>query len=258
MLLGILFAQQINKSAKLDKEATKKNIKAFTKIADANAKLEKCQSDLLNQLQINSKRKNGLITYHLSMFQEQYSIIRKIQFGKGRGIEEIEKIDAIQNQIKQYVELPAVTSGMIMKNSQYAISFALMGIGGVMIKESKMNLKTASKNTAMASAVTAQIDSICIALEGITQHTMIITELLEKLGMLYMKSIKNISIILKNNGLDSENYSEDDINALNVSLSLTKLIYRIINTPLLDENGNIEKESIKVIQQGRDMLKQIQ
>ena len=70
--------------------------------------------------------------------------------------------------------------------------------------------------------------------------------------------IKNISIILKNNGLDSENYSEDDINALNVSLSLTKLIYRIINTPLLDENGNIEKESIKVIQQGRDMLKQIQ
>ena len=252
MLLGILFAQQINKSAKLDKEATKKNIKAFTKIADANAKLEKCQSDLLNQLQINAKRKNGLITYHLSMFQEQYSIIRKIQFGKGRGIEEIEKIDAIQNQIKQYVELPAVTSGMIMKNSQYAISFALMGIGGVMI------LKTASKNTAMASAVTAQIDSICIALEGITQHTMIITELLEKLGMLYMKSIKNISIILKNNGLDSENYSEDDINALNVSLSLTKLIYRIINTPLLDENGNIEKESIKVIQQGRDMLKQIQ
>ena len=173
-------------------------------------------------------------------------------------IEEIEKIDAIQNQIKQYVELPAVTSGMIMKNSQYAISFALMGIGGVMIKESKMNLKTASKNKAMASAVTAQIDSICIALEGITQHTMIITELLEKLGMLYMKSIKNISIILKNNGLDSENYSEDDINALNVSLSLTKLIYRIINTPLLDENGNIEKESIKVIQQGRDMLKQIQ
>ena len=145
-----------------------------------------------------------------------------------------------------------------MKNSQYAISFALMGIGGVMIKESKMNLKTASKNKAMASAVTAQIDSICIALEGITQHTMIITELLEKLGMLYMKSIKNISIILKNNGLDSENYSEDDINALNVSLSLTKLIYRIINTPLLDENGNIEKESIKVIQQGRDMLKQIQ
>ena len=127
-----------------------------------------------------------------------------------------------------------------MKNSQYAISFALMGIGGVMIKESKMNLKTASKNKAMASAVTAQIDSICIALEGITQHTMIITELLEKLGMLYMKSIKNISIILKNNGLDSENYSEDDINALNVSLSLTKLIYRIINTPLLDENGNIE------------------
>ena len=255
MLLGILFAQQINKSAKLDKEATKKNIKAFTKIADANARLEKCQNDLLNQLQINAKRKNGLLTYHLSMFQEQYSIIRKIQFGKGRGIEEIEKIDAIQNQIKQYVELPAVTSGMIMKNSQYAISFALMGIGGVMIKESKMNLKTASKNKAMASA---QIDSICIALEGITQHTMIITELLEKLGMLYMKSIKNISIILKNNGLDSENYSEDDINALNVSLSLTKLIYRIINTSLLDESGNIEKESIKVIQQGRDMLKQIQ
>ena len=54
-----MFLTQADKSAKLDREATKKNIKAFTKIADANARLEKCQSDLLNQLQINAKRKNG-------------------------------------------------------------------------------------------------------------------------------------------------------------------------------------------------------
>lgn len=49
----------------------------------------------------------------------------------------------------------------------------------------------------MASAVTAQIDSICIALEGITQHTMIITELLEKLGMLYMKINKKYKYYFK-------------------------------------------------------------
>lgn len=257
VLLGVLFSQ-IDKSEKLDKEATKKNVRAFTKIADANARLENCRKNLLKEMEINAKRKNGLLMCHMSMFQKQYDIIKKIRFGKGKGIEEIERLDEIQSKIKQYAELPIVTGGKMMKSSQYLVSFVFKGIGGMIVKESELNLKNASKNIAMANAVTAQTENICITLEGIMKHICIITELLEKLGMLYMRSIKNITDIIGKNGKNQEAYTDDDIAALNVSFMLTKLIYRIINTPLLDENGNIEKEALKVIQHGKEVLNQIQ
>lgn len=248
---------QVNKSMKIDEQATKKNIKAFTKTADAQNKLKKCQENAFNKLFINAKRKNGMLTCHLKMFQEQYSIIRKIQFKKGKGIEELERIEEIQDQLNKYVTLPAVSSGKQMTDSQFVISFALRGIGDQMIKDSEMNLKLASSNLSQANAISAQIDSMCIALDGLARHTEIITALLEKLGMLYMKSIKNISEILKRNGLDSNRYSEQDIDAINMSLLMTKLIYRIINTPMIDQNGTIEQESVKVIQEGQQLLDSI-
>ena len=153
--------------------------------------------------------------------------------------------------------LPAVVSGKAMTDSQLVVSIALRGIGGQMIQDSKNNLKLASANMSQANAVSAQIDSMCIALEGVTKHAEIITDLLEKLGMLYMRSIRNIAKILEENGMEPERYSDQDIEAINLSLVMTKLIYRIINTPMIDAEGKVEQESVKVIDEGKRLLEQI-
>lgn len=256
VLLGTL-GYKVNKSMQIDEQSTKKNVKAFTKIADAQKKLERCNENAFIKLTINAKRKHGLLTCHLKMFQEQYDIIRKIQFKKGRGIEEIEKLEEIQKQIYQYALIPSVSTGKVMTDSQLLISLALKGIGNQMIQDSKINLKIASANLSQANAVSAQIDSMCIALDGIAKHAEITTLLLEKLGMLYMKSINHITEILQMNGMNSENYSDQDIDAINLSLVLTKLIYRIVNTPMIDEQGKIEQESKKVINEGQQLLNSI-
>lgn len=248
---------QVNKSMKIDEQSMKKNIRAFTKTADAQKKLEYYNEMAFNKLAVNAKRKHGLLTCHLKMFQNQYAVIQKIQFKKGRGIEEIEQIDKIQDQVHQYMMQPAVVSGKAMSDSQLIVSIALRGIGGQVIQDSKNNLKLASANVSQSNVVSAQIDSMCIALDGILKHAEIVTELLEKLGMLYMKSIKNITRILEVNGMNSDHYSDEDIEAINVSLLMTKLIYRIINTPLINADGKIEQESVKVIADGNKLLEQI-
>lgn len=252
---GLLY--QVDKAVKLDKSSTKKNIKAFTKIATAQNKMERCQENAFNRLAICAKRKNGILTCHLKLFKEQYKLMRQIQFKEGRGINELEKIEEIQDKINQYMFLPAVSNGKVMTDPQLMISFALRGIGGVMVKESEMNLKLARKNLAKANAVSAQIDSLCIALDGIARHAEIITELLEKLGMLYMKSIRRVTEILTENGLDVGRYSQQEIDAINLSVGITKMIYRIINTPLIDERGMIEQEAVKVVQDGQKLLEAI-
>lgn len=249
---------QINKSMKIDEETTKKNIRAFTRTAEAERKLQLCRDRFFNKLVICAKRKNGILIGPLKRFIDIYENLKKLSFTAGAGIEELDKIGEITNQISQCVSLPDISSGKIMSNSQLLVTYALTGIGGLMIKDSKMNLDLAKRNLSQANAISAQIDTICIALDGIGTHADIITDTLQKLGMLYNKSLNNVSNIFKTNGYNFAIYSDDDIAAIDISKQLTTLIFRIINTPIVDENGAIEKESIIAIESGRQMLDSIE
>lgn len=257
LILGGRLGHQINKSLKMDEQALKKNIKASTKMADAQYKVEQTQKHLIERLKVNAIRKNGILSCHLKMFQEQYSAISQINFKDGRGIEQMKQINSIDKQLTKYVSQPAVANGMIIKDSQYFINFALRGIGGLLLVDSKQNLELAKRNMSQANAVSAQADAICIAYQGITNHIDIITDLLEKLGFLYLKSISTIKSILQKNGLDGSNYCDSDLEAIDFSLALTKVIYNIIDTPAIDKNGVIEQESVAAINSGQEILNQI-
>ena len=256
-LLGTL-GYQVNKSMEIDAQATKKNLKAYTRTAEAKYKMELSQKRLLDAINVNAKRKNAILVYHMKKFQKEYEIFRNIQFKKDKGIEELEKIDELQKKIKVHIALPQITSGAVMTDSQLLITFALKGIGGLMIQDSEQTLMSAQQNLSRANVIVTEMNTICIALDGLTEHIEIVTELLENLGMIYMKSINSINEIISINGNDANNYSEKDIEKLNLGLLLTKVIYRIINTPLVNENGQIEQESKKIISEGQMLLKKIQ
>lgn len=255
-LIGGLFAQ-VNKSMKIDEKAMKKNIRAFTTMAEAENKVAQCQKNAIDKLLICAKRKTGILNGHIRMFQEQFELIRKVEFKPGQGIEEIERFDEISKKMNQSISATAFDNKLEVQTPKTLMSLALYGIGGLMIKDSKLNLEIASRKIAQANMVDAQADSVCIALNGLAKHVEIVTDLLQKLSVMYMKSIKNISEIISKNGTDPDNYSQMDIDAINLSLALTKVIYRIINTPLVDENGEITKESVKVIEEGNDKIRSV-
>ena len=256
-LVGGLFSQ-VNSSMEIDEKAMKKNIKAFTKMAESENKLKRCQQNVVDKLIICAKRKKGILSAHVKMFEEQFEMIRKVEFKSGQGIEEIEKIDELKKKIDQSISVEGINYNTSLRTPQTLVAFALFGIGGLMIKESEMSLKAASKTVAQSNAVAAQVDSICIALDGLAIHVEIVIDLLQRLGVFYMMSIKNMKEIINKNGLVSDKYSKSDIDSINLSFALTKVIYRIINTPLVDVNGTIEQESLRVVEEGNRLLKNIQ
>lgn len=259
-LFGILAIETIAAmvySSNVEKEANLINYKAGGKIASAKNSVEKQQQELVNNMMINAKRKNALINYHLKLFQEQYQIIRKIEFKKGEGLKELEKIDAIKDALVTYRELPTIANEKAMTDGQYLASWVLLGIPGLAIKEAKAELNVAQRNMSKANAYASNVKTYAIMFEGLNQHISIITSLLERLGILYLKSINHITEILKCNGLNGDAYSQQDIDDLNISLMMTKLVYRIINTKLIDENGKITSESLKVISESNQMLNEI-
>lgn len=247
----------VNKSLELDAQAVKKNIRAFTNEAAAQSKVEQHQNQLFTKMEINAKRKNAILQNHLVMFMKQYEIFRKIQFEKGRGIEELELIDKIQSQLAQYVAVPELASGKVMTDRQLLWNIALRGFSGTIRKDSEMGLKQASVNLSKSHVVQAQADSICVALDGIAEKIDILTDLLQKLGALYMKSIRELQRIVEQNGKNASRYTQADLDAINTSMYLTKLIYRIINTPLLDEEGEMEQAALVCISEGQKYLSQL-
>ena len=70
-----------------------------------------------------------------------------------------------------------------------------------------------------------------------------------------MQSIRTITDIIKKNGMDSKNYSQMDINSINVSLLLTKVIYRIINAR--EEDNKLKYKIANVMHSERSVEKVI-
>lgn len=245
------------KASKIDEQTTKKNIKAFTNIANAQQKVEQHQQRLFELLEINVRRKNAILQNHIMLFIKQYEVFRQVEFEKGRGIEELNLIENIKHQLTQYVSTPQIASGQIMTDKQLLINFAFRGIGGLMVKESEQNLQLAAQNLSKSHVVQAQADSICISLDGIGEKVQIITNLLQRLGALYMLSIRELEQIVVRNGIIAMKYTQQDIDAINTSMHLTKLIFRIINTPLIDQNGQIEQAALACITEGQQYLSQL-
>ncbi len=144
-----------------------------------------------------------------------------------------------------------------MTNSQLAINFAIFGIGGLMIKESKINAAVASQNMSKASAMQAQADTVSISMEGIAERVDMTTQLLEKLGVLQLAFIKQLKEIWAANGRDAEKYTEQDMNIIDLTIACTMVLYRIINAPILDENGKISIESKEAMEKGNAYMLQI-
>lgn len=245
------------KSMKTDEQAMKKNIKAATKTAEAMQKVEQAQKHLIERLQLNATRKNAILNCHFKLFQEQYAVIEKIDFRPGEGIQQLNQINSINQQLTLYISQPAVASGGIIKESQQMITFALLGVGGLLVQDSNRNLELAKRNMSQANAVAAQADAICIAYNGIANHVDIITKLLQDLGALYIRAIKNLEQIFAKNGMVVENYSDQDIEHINITAKLTEVIFNIIDTPVIDNEGEIEKASIAAISSGEEILNKI-
>lgn len=245
------------KADDLDKKAIAKNSKAFGKQAEAKEKVKIHEANLFDKIKINAVRKNAILQYHIKKFLDVYKTIDEYQLNKGLGIEEMEKIETLKIQMVQTVHLPSVANGLAKSDMQVVVEFAVLGIGGSIMKDAKENSKLASRNMANADVVAAHADSICIFYDSLAERIQACTEILQKLAAKDMVAINHIESMLQSKGMDESLYTTTDVDAINLCSELNILIYEIINTPLIDENNEITKASKAVISKGQEFLKQL-
>lgn len=246
------------KADKNNQRVDKVNIKAFDKIELANQKKNEQKQLMEQSLDKLANRKRGILTTSIKNFIDVYEKIMKINFEEGEGIKELTKDIKTVAEIKDMKNyISTITGNKLTTNQEIATYFLKGGISGIIKKESEMNLSVANMRRRQAQMLEAQTNTFVIISEAVIKRADKISDILAKLNLLFMKSIKYTSEIIDKKGWDRKNYTKQDKEALMNCINFASAIKNIIDSRLFDENGEIAEESEKAINIGNDYLNKI-
>ena len=222
-----------DKSNKMDAQALAKRSKAFTKEAEARdlvyqkrSTAEKKMQNVAKKIDLTISDKNELAVYN--------------QFQKSNAI-----------QAMQVVIQKPLTDGQLITE------YIFKGIGGMMIADSKRNLSAAKSQLSAANVVYSQAQSVAEVYDAIIGRAERIASLLMRMNALFLGSIFETEKVITQNGTNAKAYNQQDMGILMTCVNLAGAMSEIINIPVLDENGELCKATVEMIQTGEAYIEQM-
>ncbi|MDE6834015.1 MAG: hypothetical protein K2J39_07220 [Ruminococcus sp.] len=244
-----------NKSLKMDAEATAKYSKAFTREYEAQQLVAQKRNLADKRLENVAKKKKAIINSSLPMFVEVYGQIQKINIQqKDRNFEMIPFSDAEKSGMLQSISVVAKKD---FTDKELITGIIFKGFSGMMVEDSKRNLSAARSQLSASNAVYSQAMSIAEVYDAITERSDRIARLLMNMNAMFIGIISESEKIIGNNGLDIRKYSEHDKTVLMMCVNFAVAITKLLDIPVLDENGEIAQKAVEMIQTGEDYLTRI-
>ena len=248
--LGVL-AYRADKSNRMDEKALAKRSKAYTREMEAYALVNQKRSQADKKMQIVAKKKRAVIESTLPRFVEVYQQIQKIDLtiSDKNELAVYEKFQSSNTlQAMQVVIQKPLTDGQLITE------YIFKGIGGMMISDSKRNLSAAKSQLSAANVVYSQAQSVAEVYDAIIGRSERISKLIIHMNALFLGSIFETEKIIAKNGTNVKAYNKQDIGVLMTCVNLAGAMSDIINIPVLDENGELCKAAVEMIQIGEDYL----
>ena len=249
-ILSLLDIYNIEKSNRNNKKAEQISIKAMNRLAEVEKRFEDSQLAALNATEKIVNVKKGALSV-VNKFVAVYSKISKIEFKDDieKRIAEIkinQSVEQIKLQFPQTKELTTKQTffACLMGNSFFASD----------AKESEVNIKIAEASRKVVRAKESQLDVLITAYHGIKNKCDAFSELLQKMNVVFMKSIVNTENIINKNGYDGKNYSKDDTELIFVCVNIAGVITDLIRTSIFDENGELLSSLDQVLEVGNKTL----
>lgn len=248
----------VEQSSKIDAQTIKKNAKAFATSAYAEIRVEKAKVEMEQSILRFANRKKGIIIGYIQPFQEIYKKLIEIKFEKDIIPENFSL------QMKNYAiatKTISVNFGNIhskqLSDRECLVGLVAYGLSGMMTKMSEMEMSAARSRVRQSRVVEAHADTICMTLNAIQTKVDMMSKVLASIGMLFNKSLIYTKSLIEKNGAYSFRYSKEEKEALGICVELAQLLYAILDTPLFDENGEIEQVALDAIQAGEQYVKKL-
>ena len=127
----------------------------------------------------------------------------------------------------------------------------------MMIADSKRNLSAAKSQLSAANVVYSQAQSVAEVYDAIIGRAERIASLLMRMNALFLGSIFETEKVITQNGTNAKAYNQQDMGILMTCVNLAGAMSEIINIPVLDENGELWKAAVEMIQTGEAYIEQM-
>ncbi|MDF9297325.1 hypothetical protein [Geobacillus stearothermophilus] len=127
--------------------------------------------------------------------------------------------------------------------------------GSIFASQARKALNDSYANYDKARAFKMQAKNIGVALKGIFIRANQLTELLHKLDTYFVKYISKMKLTIGKRGTDWNNYSLTEQQDIYRCVQLAQTIKAVIDTSLLDENGELEEETNQILEDGNRYLR---
>ena len=134
---------------------------------------------------------------------------------------------------------------------------ALAVLGIVVGAKASANLDKAYSNLTKAKEFKEEMDvaaSLCI---GIRKRTAMFHRFLISLNAVFEPLVYEMTEIISQKGSDFREYSEDEKRIVAEAMAMAGAIKSILDTSILNEEGNLTKESEKIIEMTRERLEKV-
>lgn len=251
--LGAL-AYSADKSNRMDEQALAKRSKAYTREAEARDLIYKKRNTADKKMQIVAKRKRAVIESTLPRFIEVYQQIQKIDLT----ISDKNELAVYNNfQSSGVLQSMQTVTTKQLTDKQLITEFIFKGISGMMIADSKRNLSAASSQLSAANVVYSQAQSVAEVYDAIIGRAERISSLIMRMNALFLGSISETERVIAQNGVNVRAYTEQDKGILMTCVNIAAAMSDIINIPVLDENGELCRSAVEMIQTGEAYLEQM-
>ena len=240
-----------------NERADKINITAFERMQESKAKQQEAKEKMENSFEKLANRKKGILMTSMKSFLDIFDKIMKIDFERGDDITEILSNNITSQVITEAREMSVNASSYQLTDGQSFATFIKGGISGIIRKDSEINLSVAKMRRKQADVLETQSEIICIAMNNVTDTLNKVSDILAKLNIVFMKSIKTCDLLIEENGTNRLNYSKADKEKLMTCINIASAIKQILDTKLINENGELTEQSVQAISIGDECLKKI-
>ena len=131
---------------------------------------------------------------------------------------------------------------------------ALAVLGFVVGAKASANRDRAYANYAKASEFSEEMDVASVMCMGIRRRSAMFNRFLISLNSVFEPLIYNMTDIIKKRGTDFRTFSHDEKKTVAEAMAIAGAIKTILDTPILDEEGNLTSESGQIIEITRQKM----
>lgn len=134
---------------------------------------------------------------------------------------------------------------------------ALAVLGVVVGAKASANRDKAYTNLAKAKEFKEEMDAASTLCMGIRKRANMFKRFLLSLNSVFDPLIYEMSEIIKRRGTDFREFREDEKKAVAEAMAMAGAVKSILDTPILDDDGNLAPESEKIIEVTKSKLKEV-